>query len=243
MQFSNTKTVREIALEMPASTRVFEEFKIDYCCGGRRPFDEACRAAGADPAIVSERIDVVLGAASDRNPDRFTSMSLSELIRHILDEHHTFTRDEIAALRPLAAKVAMRHGENHPELVRLRDLFDELSEDLLQHLLKEENVLFPYVEQLGRAATNNAPLPFSCFGSVNNPVRMMMTEHDTAGDILRTMRALTLNYTLPEGACPSYTALFSRLEAFERDLHQHIHLENNLLFPKAIELESEVIWS
>ncbi|MEK7723206.1 MAG: hemerythrin domain-containing protein, partial [Acidobacteriota bacterium] len=126
------------------------------------------------------------------------------------------------------------------ELLELEKVFNELCDDLGPHLLKEEQVLFPYIEKLERAITKSISVPFSCFGTVNNPIRMMMMEHDTAGDLLKKMREITNDYTLPEGACMSYTALLNRLEAFEKDLHQHIHLENNLLFPKAIELEEKV---
>ena len=166
--------------------------------------------------------------------------TLSDLINYILEKHHTFTRDEIFNLTSLMAKVANRHGQNHFELFALEKVFNELCNDLDSHLLKEEQVLFPYIEQLEKSLKNQTAIPFSCFGTVQNPVRMMMIEHDTAGDLLRKMREISNDYILPEGACPSYTALFNRLEAFERDLHQHIHLENNLLFPKAIELEEKV---
>lgn len=237
MQNLTTKTVREIALEMPVTTRVFEEFKIDYCCGGRKPFVEACQNVGANPDIVLQKIEDVIESIESKEFEWLKDTTLCDLIGYILETHHTFTRDEIFNLTPLMAKVASRHGENHPELLELEQLFNELCNDLGPHLLKEEQVLFPYVEKLERSLLNSASVPFSCFGTVQNPVRMMMMEHDTAGDLLKKMREITNDYTLPEGACPSYTALFNRLEAFEKDLHQHIHLENNLLFPKAIELE------
>ena len=237
MQNLSTKTVREIALEVPVTTRVFEEFKIDYCCGGRRPFDEACRNAGADPDAVMEKIDKVLQTADPGEAEALKKVTLTELIRYIEDTHHVFTRQEINGLVPLMAKVASRHGENHPELLELEFVFNELCNDLMPHLEKEERVLFPFIENLERSSTKGVTTPMSCFGSVQNPVRMMMMEHDTAGDLLRRMRELSRDYAIPEGACPSYTGLYYRLEAFERDLHQHIHLENNLLFPKAVELE------
>ncbi len=240
MQTLTNRTVREIALEMPVTTRVFEEFKIDYCCGGRRAFDEACQLAGADPAIVSKKIEEVVANGAGSDTLWLNSASLRTIIGYIVDKHHVYVREEIAALGPLMAKVANRHGENHPELPGLERNFALLRDDLLQHLEKEEKILFPYIESLERTKLNGAAVPFSCFGSVQNPVNMMLREHDTAGDMLRTMREATSDYALPEGACPSYTALFTRLEAFELDLHQHIHLENNLVFPRALELEREV---
>ncbi len=236
MQVLTNRTVREIALENPATTRVFEEFKIDYCCNGRHEFTVACEMAGADPSVVTHRIEELEASSEIADTAWLNTASLRTLIGYIVDKHHVFTRTEIANLLPLMDKVARRHGEGHPELLRLEHHFNDLCDELMQHLLKEEQVLFPYIEKL--EATNS--VQFSCFGSVNNPVNMMLREHDTAGDTLRLMRNITSDYTLPEGACPSYTALFNRLQGFERDLHQHIHLENNLLFPKAIELESKV---
>ena len=162
------------------------------------------------------------------------------MIDYIVDKHHTYTRDEIEHLTPLMAKVAGKHGAQHPELYALEELFSELCADLSPHLMKEEQILFPYITELENFKTKQTKVPVSCFGTVKNPVGMMMREHDTAGEILRNMRLVSNDYKIPEGACPSYTALLTRLEAFEKDLHQHIHLENNVLFPKAIELENEI---
>jgi len=240
MQDLKTRTIREIALEAPRTTTIFEEYKIDYCCGGRKSFPEACRSAGADPEVVMQKIDQLLTVAEESEPDWLKTASLGELIQYICDKHHLYTREEIASLTPLMAKVAGRHGERHPELLELARVFNDLCQDLSEHLLKEERILFPYIEQLERSISNHAAVPVSCFGTVENPVRVMMTEHDTAGDFLREMRKITHHYLVPEGACVSLSTLFRRLEALERDLHQHIHLENNLLFPKAVELEARV---
>jgi len=137
----------------------------------------------------------------------------------------------------LADKVLAAHGGNHPELVHLDELLTRLCADLKPHMFKEEQVLFPYILAMVNAAEQNRAVPFAPFGTVNNPVRMMMREHDTAGEILRELRALTTDYTVPADACISYQTLYQALENFEKDLHQHIHLENNVLFPKALELE------
>ena len=235
-----TKTVREIALEAPLTTKVFENYKIDYCCGGNRFFLDACRTAGADAENVLKEISVCLESPAETEFDWVKTASLGRLTDYIVDKHHTFTRDEIKNLTPLMIKVAGRHGEHHTELYALEELFIELCNDLAPHLLKEEQVLFPYIKDLENFKIKNGKVPLSCFGTVQNPVGMMMREHDTAGEILRSMREVSRDYEIPEGACPSYTALLTRLEAFEKDLHQHIHLENNVLFPKAIELENEI---
>jgi len=240
MENLTAKTVREIALEMPVTTRVFEEFKIDYCCGGRRPLSEACESVGVNADIVLKKIEMIVEASQPVEFEWLKTTSLTDLIAYLIEEHHAFTRVEMENIPSLMKKVASRHGETHPELHELANVFYELCDDLAPHLVKEERVLFPYIEQLERAFENSGAVNFPPFGTVRHPVSMMMTEHDTAGDLLRRMREISMEYRLPEGACPSFTALYNRLEAFEKDLHQHIHLENNLLFPRAVELEQKI---
>lgn len=235
-----TKTVREIALEMPLTTKVFENYRIDYCCGGHRNFSEACEIAGVETEKVLREISACLKTTDKNELAKIQNLSLSALIEHIEKTHHVFTRDEIKNLVPLMLKVAAKHGEHNPQLFDLEQLFAELCADLAPHLLKEEQVLFPYIIQLEKYKNGNNFVAMPCFGTVKNPVGTMMREHDTAGDILRKMREVSNDYKLPENACPSFTALFTRLEAFEKDLHRHIHLENNVLFPKAIVLENEI---
>ena len=240
IQNLTAKTVREIALEAPLTTRVFENYRIDYCCGGHRSFLDACRTAGADAENVLQEINRCLETASPSELDWVKTASLSRLIDYIVGKHHAYTRYEIENLTPLMAKVASRHGASHAELFAMQELFADLCSDLAPHLLKEERMLFPYIKELEDFQQKNAAIPVSCFGTVRNPVSVMLREHDTAGEILRSLREVSRDYRVPEGACPSYTALLTRLEAFEKDLHQHIHLENNILFPRAIELENEV---
>lgn len=226
-------TVREIALQLPESTRLFEQLKIDYCCGGNQPLAQACASAGVD-------VDNVMGMLTKIKTEPgldFQNASLPELITHILDTHHVFTKSEIDRLQALADKVLVAHGGNHPELVHVDELLAQLCADLKPHMFKEEHVLFPYIMGLAEAAKQQHAGPFAPFGTVNNPVRMMMMEHDRAGQILRELRALTSDYKVPADACISYQTLYQALENFEKDLHQHIHLENNVLFPKAIDLE------
>ena len=230
------KTVREYATETPNATRVFEKFKIDYCCGGGRPLGEACAAAGVEVGEVARLLEQAAGTAAE-TPPGVKSGTLSELIDYILDKHHAFTKEEMERITALAAKVSSKHGENHPELPGVLALFLRLCDDLRPHMFKEEMVLFPYVKQLEQARAEGGSAPFAPFGTVGNPVRMMMTEHDTAGDILRELRAATSDYTPPADGCISYQTLYRALEEFEQDLHQHIHLENNVLFPRAVELE------
>ena len=233
------KTIREIALEAPSTTRVFEEFKIDYCCGGRRSIEDVCASSGIDPKVLMERIEsAIINSQSQTELAHLQEKSPGDLIGYILDKHHIFTAQEIERLNPLMAKVANRHGELHPELLQLQALFLDLTGSLVPHMRKEEVMLFPYILQLESAVKAGLSAPTSHFGTVENPIRMMMSEHDTDGERLRKMREITNDYTLPEGACPSFTALYAGLEDLERDLHRHIHLENNVLFPAAVKLEA-----
>jgi regulator of cell morphogenesis and NO signaling len=236
MTISSNKPVREIALEMPEATRILEKMKIDYCCGGDKPLGEACATAGVD---VDELMRMLEGAKTEtgNGSTGFQNSTLGELITHIIDKHHVYTKDEITRLQALSEKVFSAHGQNHPELSEIRRQLQMLSADLTQHMFKEEQILFPYIGELERSVMQSRPAPFAPFGTVNNPVRMMMVEHDTAGEILRELRKLSSDYTVPADACISYQTFYQALEAFEQDLHQHIHLENNLLFPRAIEME------
>ena len=160
-----------------------------------------------------------------------------EQVAYILDKHHVYTKDEMARLEPLAAKVVSDHGANHAELVAVRDLMQQLFADLKPHMFKEVQILFPYVLELDKAQAQNRPAPFAPFGTINNPIRMMMMEHDTAGELLRELRKVSADYKVPADACISYKTFYEALEVFEQDLHQHIHVENNLLFLKAAALE------
>lgn len=232
------KTIREIALAVPATTRVFEEFKIDYCCGGRRLLEEACEKQGLELAPIIDRLNAVLAHnATNDYADVPEKKRPSELVDYIIAKHHIFTAQEMERLEPLMEKVVFRHGELHPELEELNVLFSQLVRDLRLHMRKEEAVLFPFIKDLDEASRLGEQMPRAHFMSVENPISMMNTDHDTDGEILRQMREITNDYTLPEGACPSFTALYAGLEDLERDLHQHIHLENNVLFPAAINLE------
>jgi regulator of cell morphogenesis and NO signaling len=237
MSLNATKTVREIAIESPHATRIFEKLKIDYCCGGNRPLSDACAAGSLDVDEVVRLLEESAESDGQVEGTDFKTAPLSNLMTYIVDKHHTFTREEIARIRGLLDKVCSVHGANHTELLTLRSLFQELANDLAPHMFKEEQVLFPYIARLEEAAEHNRPVLPPPFGTVRNPVRMMMMEHDTAGDILRALRETSKDFVPPADACISYQTLYRAMEAFEQDLHQHIHLENNLLFPRAVVLE------
>ncbi len=227
-----TKSVRDLAVEVPHATRVFEKIGIDYCCGGHRSLEEACARANVSVDDVARALDAQ-SAVPSGPPRDWRSAPISELVDHIVDQHHAYVKSEAPRLQALLAKVVGVHGKNHPELRHVQAAFGELANELASHLMKEEQILFPYLRQ---AAGNKGCGP-TCFGSVQNPIRVMMMEHDGAGEKLREMRQVTNNYALPQDACVSYGTLFSALQEFEKDLHEHIHLENNILFPRAVEME------
>lgn len=242
MNINVATTVRELAVTMPGATRVFEKLGIDYCCGGNRTLADACVNAKISIEEVADSLaDAEHLLLSPEELHNWQTASMTGLIQHIVEKHHTFTKEELPRLEKLMNKVCAVHGAQHPELLQLKTAFLSLKEELEPHLMKEEQVLFPYITKMEAALTNEAAIPMSCFGTVQNPVRMMNIEHDAAGDLLREMRAVTTNYAVPEGACMSYESLFQALIEFEADLHQHIHLENNILFPKAVNAEREMI--
>jgi regulator of cell morphogenesis and NO signaling len=238
MSMTAEKTVRELALENPAVTRVFEKLGIDYCCGGNKSLEEVCRAANLSMDEVLDSLEMADQSARAVQKDRnWPTELLADLVAHINSTHHKYTREEIARLGPLFDKVCSVHGKNHPELQHVRASFRGLAQELTTHMMKEEMVLFPYIVRMEEAVIQREPVLPPPFGSVENPVTMMMHEHDSAGEALRAMRQGSAGYTPPGDACISYQTLYKALADFEADLHQHIHLENNILFPRAIEME------
>lgn len=238
MSVTTEKTVRELALENPAATRVFEKLGIDYCCGGNQSLEQACHAANlaVDQVLDSLEMAEQTTRATQKVHD-WQREPLSDLVAHINSTHHKYTREEIARLGPLADKVCSVHGKNHPELLHIRASFAGLAQELTTHMMKEEMVLFPYIIRMEEAVIQNEPILPPPFGSVQNPVSMMEQEHDSAGAALRAMRRSSDGFTAPVDACISYQTLYKALAEFEADLHQHIHLENNILFPRAVAME------
>jgi regulator of cell morphogenesis and NO signaling len=231
-----TQTVREIALEQPTAIRVFEQFGIDYCCGGRRPLAEACVAGSLE---IDSVIAALEAAAKKTGPsvENWEGKSLESLSSHIVATHHAYVKRELPRLALLAQKVVNRHGSTKRELPAIATTLMQLDEELTQHLAKEEATLFPYVASLEQSISLGTAKPHSCFGTVASPIAMMTQEHDAAGTLIGEIRRLSGNFTTPEDACPTFHAFYDGLREFEQDLHQHIHLENNILFPRAIALE------
>ncbi len=238
MTLTSTKTVREYALEAPQTIPVFEKLGIDYCCGGNRPLDEACAAANLKVAEVLASLAAATAEPPRPSERQLLAGSLAELISHIVKTHHAYVRSHTPEIQKLLEKVSSKHGERHPELQGIRSTFAGLAQELMMHMMKEESILFPYIERVEQALLERSPLPRAPFGSVSRPIATMEHEHDSAGLALRQMREASRDYTPPEDACTSFRALYTALRAFEQDLHTHIHTENNVLFPRALQMEN-----
>jgi len=239
MNIDATTTVGELASMIPHAPRVLEKFGIDYCCGGARSLADACMARGAD---ISEVIRAIGNPEEKNRADQnYYDLNQRELAEHIINTHHKFTRTEIYRISALIDGVVSVHGARHPELLELRKTFGDLAEDLTPHMMKEENVLFPCIVAVEATVTSDSAYPRPPFVTVQTPVQMMQFEHDLAGELLRELRRITSNYTVPTGGCASYRTLYESLRRFEEDLHLHIHLENNILFPRAIDMESKAM--
>jgi regulator of cell morphogenesis and NO signaling len=232
-------TVGDLVTELSARIPVLESFGIDYCCGGKRTLAEACRIAGRDPRDVIaalEKADAEAAAAPDDGTREWSALSTAELLDHIVDRHHAYLRRELPRLSEFVRKVEAAHGERHPELRETARIFAALRGELEAHLAKEEQILFPMIRKL--EATRD--LEGVHCGTVANPIGVMEMEHDGAGEALAELRRLNDDYTPPADGCASYAALLTGLADLERDLHEHIHKENNLLHPRALALEASL---
>ena len=227
-------TVGELVADDFRTAAVFERFGIDFCCGGQRTLAEACRGASVDPLDVRRSLQALPPKSEGDDESNVGQWPLERLIAHIVSSHHTYTRVAVERVGRLLTKLVEVHGATHAELTRVASAWNILGRDLLQHMMKEERILFPYIHELVVA---HGTLPPSPFGTVDNPIRMMQREHQEAGDELRLIRELTGGYATPADGCATYRACCDELAQFERDLHRHVHLENNVLFPQAIDLE------
>jgi len=240
-RFKNS-TLKSIVTDDYRAAAVFEKFSLDFCCGGGITIDQACSEKMLDPALVYAELGE-LENISNGNTPRFSAWLLDELVDYIVNVHHRYVREAIPVLAAHTQKVAMVHGERHPEVVTIARHFEAVARDMTAHMMKEEHVLFPYIKNLVTAKRNGRPFQLPPFGGAYNPIRMMETEHQAAGDEMSAVRDLTNNYVLPDDACTTYRVTFQELQQFEEDLHRHVHLENNILFPKTIVLEEELMSS
>jgi regulator of cell morphogenesis and NO signaling len=241
MTLGPTATVREFATSIPNATRLFEQLGIDYCCGGNRSLSDACARAGLSLDAVLERLaegEQQREQGSSASP-QVESAGLGALVEHIVTRHHGYVKQEIPRLQQLLKKVVAVHGAGHAELPVIQQNFQSLAAEMTSHMMKEENVLFPYIVDMEKAVQQGKAPRRPMFGTIANPVHMMELEHESSGDALKRMREASSGYAPPENACFSYRTLYAALAEFEAEMHHHIHLENNVLFPRAIKMEEE----
>jgi len=218
---------------------VFSEYGIDFCCKGNRPLADVCEKNGIAVDEILEKLDIAVSKQVNPSID-YKSWPLDLLATYIEKTHHKYVESKLPVLKQYLAKLYKVHGERHPELLEINELFVAVANELAQHMKKEELILFPRIKKMVQHQENKTPLEPAHFGTVQNPISMMEHEHDNAGEIFRTIAKLTDNYTPPKDGCNTYQVTFAMLDEFEKDLHLHIHLENNILFPGALKLEKQL---
>lgn len=231
-------SIGELVAKDLRKAEVFKKFNIDFCCGGKKTLSQVCNDKQINIKDVESELEK-LDSTSESVSQNYNEWSLDFLVDFIINTHHKYVKNSLPILLEYTAKVAKVHGKEHLEVVAIYDLFKEASDELNLHMMKEETILFPYIKQL--VNEKNSVNEGCSFGTVKNPIRMMEHEHDVVGNIFKTIRELSNDYAPPEDACTTYKLSYKKLEEFENDLHQHIHLENNILFPKSIKLESELL--
>jgi regulator of cell morphogenesis and NO signaling len=237
MNFASETKVKDIALANPEARKILEDAGVDYCCGGEKSLHDACLHTDVPTAEILRRLHENTKHVSP-DQENWKSENLTSLTQHIREKHHQYVRESIPRIQEKLEKVMAKHGPNHPEIADIQRLFSEIAREMIMHMQKEEQVLFPYIDALERAVNEHGSVEPPFFQTVKNPIHAMMQEHDAAGDLVRQIRVLTSEYTPPGDACTSFKALYEALGEFEADLHQHVHLENNVLFPRAVELEA-----
>jgi regulator of cell morphogenesis and NO signaling len=237
---TSTQSVREIVATQPSAAKVFQRFDIDLCSQAEKSLDGAC-------ADLQLSIDQVLEKLADAETQKCggppvdpASLPIGRLIQHIVRVHHQYVRQELPKLAEMAQKLAAKRSDRAPELKNVEELLEALRAEMFAHIQKEEQVLFPFISQMDQDSIVAYPPAHACFRSVAHPVSKMMQEHESANQIVAELRRLTLDFQPPEWACATHITLFAGLREFETDLKQHVHLENDVLFPRAIELEAEL---
>lgn len=234
----STGTLKEVVTDDFRAAAIFERYSLDFCCRGGRTVEDARIEKAVNKTSVLSELHQIL-QRDEPAADSFSGIPLSQLTGHIVATHHSYVRKMVPVLLTHTQKVAAVHGANHPEVVRIARLFEVVAAELLAHMAKEEQILFPYINSLFGASERYEQCARPPFGTVLNPIRMMEAEHRAAGDRLYEIRSLSSIYTPPADACTTYKVTYQELQDFEMDLHQHVHLENNILFPKAVALESK----
>ncbi|MEL1243828.1 iron-sulfur cluster repair di-iron protein [Flavobacterium sp. DGU11] len=231
-------TIGEIVAEDFRTASVFSKYGIDFCCKGNRTLEEACEKKNITVEQLTEELSNVANASAGTTD--YLSWPSDLLIDYIEKKHHRYIEEKTPVLLQYLNKLCKVHGERHPELFRINELFLQSAQDLAAHMKKEELILFPFIKKMLKAKQTGEPIEMPHFGTVENPVAMMKDEHTTEGERFEAIAQLTDNYNAPADACSTYKVTFAMLQEFEQDLHTHIHLENNILFPRAIAMEKEL---
>ncbi len=236
---TSEKTIGQLVADDYRTASVFEAFGIDFCCKGNRTIDEVCETKGIAKEQLLQDLEKIKHAEIATSVN-YNSWPLDLMVDYIEKKHHRYVEERSGQLKQFLEKICEVHGKSHPELFKIKDLFLESASDLAVHMKKEELILFPFIRKLVAAEKDTTLFSQPQFGSVQNPIEMMKHEHDTEGDRFRQIAEISNNYQTPLDACNTYKVTFSLLKEFEEDLHLHIHLENNILFPKSIELEKSI---
>jgi regulator of cell morphogenesis and NO signaling len=227
-RFTEQSIIGDIVAQFPKASDLFKSYRIDFCCGGQRPLKEAIQERNLDGKAILEQLNTLYAQSLEKDEKNWSEASYNELIDHIIQKHHRYLAEELPNLSPYVTKVLRVHGAHHPHLAQVHKLFNELKTELEQHTIKEETHAFPLILQFEETPTpENREM-------MKQAIRELINEHDVAGDIIKTIREITNDFTPPEDACRTYRLVYNRLEALEEDLLEHIHLENNILFPRVL---------
>jgi regulator of cell morphogenesis and NO signaling len=236
MNLQKTTMIGDFVAKDFRTATIFSKYEIDFCCKGQRTLEEVCTKQNINETNLLNELNTLIASKNDSGID-FNSWPLDLLIDYIEKTHHRFVEEKTPIIIELLEKLCSVHGSNHPELFEIKNLFEESANELTPHMRKEELVLFPFIERMMNATKSHGIIGKPHFGTVKNPISAMMEEHDHEGERFRTIASLTNNFTPPDDACNTYRTAYAMLEEFEQDLHKHIHLESNILFPKAKALE------
>lgn len=239
MNIQEDQIIGELVAQDYRAASIFKKYGIDFCCQGNRTINDACEKKKLDVKSVLSDLNIISQAKRGDTTD-YQSWPLDLLADYIEKKHHRYVVEKSAEIKPYLDKICRVHGERHPELFEINEHFNATADELAMHMEKEETILFPFIRKMLNAKRGHAKVEVPHFGTVQNPIQVMMDEHTTEGDRYRKIEALSNNYTPPQDACNTYRVTFALLQEFEQDLHLHIHLENNILFPKAIEMEKQL---
>lgn len=239
MTIQEEQNIGELVALDYRTAAVFKKYGIDFCCQGNRTINDACRANHLDKKLVISDLSTLFHSPSENTID-YASWPIDLLVDYIEKKHHRYVETKTQEIKPYIDKICKVHGDRHTELLKIKALFDTATGELAKHMKKEELVLFPFIRALAKAKLQHSTLVAAPFGTVQNPIQMMMHEHSVEGNRFREIEALSDTYTPPAEACSTYQVAFALLKEFEQDLHLHIHLENNILFPKALALEKQL---